>query len=48
VEEVNKKLAEGTFRPVAGNRVVTTIEPAADYFIAEDYHQQVRKSLVGA
>ena len=41
VKEVNAKLAKGTFRPVQGTSVATTIEPATDYYLAEDYHQQV-------
>ncbi|KAK2078453.1 hypothetical protein QBZ16_003293 [Prototheca wickerhamii] len=40
VKEVNAKLAKGTFRPVQGTSVATTIEPATDYYLAEDYHQQ--------
>ena len=38
---MNAKLAKGTFRPVQGTSVATTIEPATDYYLAEDYHQQV-------
>jgi hypothetical protein len=41
VAEVNKQLAEGKFRRVVGSKVVTTVEPATDYYVAEDYHQQV-------
>ena len=41
VEEVNAKLAKGTFRRVQGTSVATTVEPATDYYLAEDYHQQV-------
>lgn len=44
IQEVNGKLKAGTFRRVVGNKVVTTLEPATDYYIAEDYHQQVRRS----
>ncbi|GAB4816032.1 hypothetical protein N2152v2_003078 [Parachlorella kessleri] len=40
IEEVNKQLAAGAFRRVVGNKVVTSVEPATDYYIAEDYHQQ--------
>lgn len=40
IQEVNGKLKAGTFRRVVGNKVVTTLEPATDYYIAEDYHQQ--------
>ena len=31
----NEALASGTFRPVVGRSVVTTIEPACDYYLAE-------------
>lgn len=47
VKEVNAKLAKGTFRPVQGTSVATTIEPATDYYLAEDYHQQVRADSTG-
>jgi peptide-methionine (S)-S-oxide reductase len=39
-EEVNKQLAEGTFRKVAGGQVVTELEEAGLYYMAEPYHQQ--------
>lgn len=39
-EEVNKQLAEGTFRKVAGRKVVTELEEAGLYYVAEPYHQQ--------
>lgn len=44
---MNAKLAKGTFRPVQGTSVATTIEPATDYYLAEDYHQQVRADSTG-
>jgi hypothetical protein len=31
----------------AGSRVVTPVETAGDYYIAEKYHQQVRRGLGG-
>lgn len=40
VAEVNKQLAEGTFRPVWGKSVVTTVEQAGAVYVAEKYHQQ--------
>lgn len=40
IEEVNRQLEAGTFRRVAGKKVVATVDPATDYYIAEDYHQQ--------
>lgn len=33
-------MAAGTFRRVAGQKVVTTLEPATEYYVAEKYHQQ--------
>lgn len=39
-EEVNKQLAEGTFRKVGGKKVVTELEEAGLYYVAEPYHQQ--------
>ncbi|KAL4419752.1 hypothetical protein ABPG75_006850 [Micractinium tetrahymenae] len=40
VAAANEALAAGSFRPVVGKKVVTTIEPAGDYYLAEAYHQQ--------
>lgn len=40
VAEANKQLAEGTFRPVWGTSVVTTVEKAGPVYVAEAYHQQ--------
>ncbi|PRW33638.1 hypothetical protein C2E21_7673 [Chlorella sorokiniana] len=39
VAAVNEQLAAGAFR-LPGKKVATTIEPACDYYIAENYHQQ--------
>ncbi|PSC69985.1 methionine-S-oxide reductase [Micractinium conductrix] len=39
VAAVNEQLKNGTFR-IRGKKVETTIQPATDYFLAEDYHQQ--------
>ena len=39
-EQVNKQLSEGTFRRVAGKKVVTELEEAGMYYTAEPYHQQ--------
>ncbi|EFN53814.1 hypothetical protein CHLNCDRAFT_25450, partial [Chlorella variabilis] len=38
-KEAAEKLASGLFR-LPGKKVQTTIEPATDYYLAEDYHQQ--------
>lgn len=38
--DINAKLKEGTWRPVAGKEVVVELVPAGDYWLAEDYHQQ--------
>jgi len=35
VAAANEALANGTFRPVVGKKVATTIEPATDYYLAE-------------
>lgn len=35
VAAANESLAKGTFRPVVGKSVATTIEPATDYYLAE-------------
>ncbi len=40
IEEVNKKLQSNAFRRVIGSKVVSELQPASDYYIAEDYHQQ--------
>jgi len=40
VAKVNEALAAGTFRRVAGKAVVSEIQPAGPYFLAEAYHQQ--------
>lgn len=41
IEEINAKLAARELRNgYEGSRVVTTVEPAGDYYIAELYHQQ--------
>ena len=40
VEEVNQALAQGKFRKVRGNKVVTELEEAGFYYVAEKYHQQ--------
>ncbi len=40
VAKVNEELTKSIFRRVLGTKVVTTIEPAQDYYLAEDYHQQ--------
>ncbi|KAI3425163.1 hypothetical protein D9Q98_008934 [Chlorella vulgaris] len=39
VAEMNEKLKQGLFR-LTGKKVETTIEPATDYYLAEEYHQQ--------
>jgi peptide methionine sulfoxide reductase MsrA len=41
MERVNAKLASNVFRKVLGSKVVTELQPAGDYYIAEKYHQQV-------
>ncbi|KAL3162171.1 hypothetical protein ABBQ32_009877 [Trebouxia sp. C0010 RCD-2024] len=40
IEEVNKKLQSNAFRRVLGSKVVSELQPASDYYVAEDYHQQ--------
>lgn len=40
IEEVNEKLANKTFRPVRGSKVVAELEEAGLYYVAESYHQQ--------
>ena len=40
MEEVNQALAQGTFRKVRGKKVVTELEEAGMYYVAEKYHQQ--------
>lgn len=42
IRGVDELLVKGMFRRVDGSKVVTTVQPATDYYIAEDYHQQVR------
>ena len=37
--KVNEELSKNIFRRVIGSKVVTPIEPAVDYYVAEDYHQ---------
>lgn len=39
-EQVNKQLAEGKFRRVAGKKVVSELAEATMYYVAEPYHQQ--------
>lgn len=41
IEDVNQKLQKDIFRKVLGSKVVTELQPAGDYYIAEKYHQQV-------
>lgn len=38
--DINAKLKDGSWRPVAGKEVVVELVPAGDYWLAEDYHQQ--------
>ncbi|DBA78416.1 hypothetical protein WJX79_010510 [Trebouxia sp. C0005] len=40
IAEVNKKLKSNVFRRVMGSEVVSELEPASDYYTAEEYHQQ--------
>eukprot|EP00878_Enallax_costatus_P032932 GHUV01036283.1.p1 GENE.GHUV01036283.1~~GHUV01036283.1.p1 ORF type:complete len:134 (+),score=27.83 GHUV01036283.1:180-581(+) len=41
IAEVNKQLAEGIGGiKWLGRKVVTTVEPCGDYYLAEAYHQQ--------
>lgn len=40
IREVNEKLQGNLFRRVLGKQVVSELEPASDYYIAEGYHQQ--------
>ena len=40
IEQVNKQLAEGSFRRVAGKKVVAELADATMYYVAEPYHQQ--------
>lgn len=45
VASIDQKIAAGDFRckggsKPAGNKVVVSLEPAQDYYLAEEYHQQ--------
>lgn len=40
VAQVNSKLKESMWRSVVGSKVVSEVLPAADYWVAEKYHQQ--------
>lgn len=40
IQEVNEKLKGSLFRRVLGTKVVTEVQPAGDYYLAENYHQQ--------
>eukprot|EP00195_Chlamydomonas_chlamydogama_P007225 CAMPEP_0202900646 /NCGR_PEP_ID=MMETSP1392-20130828/11960_1 /ASSEMBLY_ACC=CAM_ASM_000868 /TAXON_ID=225041 /ORGANISM="Chlamydomonas chlamydogama, Strain SAG 11-48b" /LENGTH=210 /DNA_ID=CAMNT_0049587081 /DNA_START=214 /DNA_END=846 /DNA_ORIENTATION=- len=41
IEEVNQKLGSGLWGSKwGGSKVVTEVQPAGDYYIAEQYHQQ--------
>ena len=41
IAKVNEQLQNGTFRHVRGGKqVVSDFQPATDFYIAEDYHQQ--------
>ena len=40
IEQVDKQLAEGSFRRVAGRKVVAELSEATMYYVAEPYHQQ--------
>lgn len=40
IARVNEQLQSNTFRPVWGKEVVSKLQPAGDYYIAEKYHQQ--------
>jgi peptide-methionine (S)-S-oxide reductase len=40
IADINAKLKDGSWRPVAGKEVVVELVPAGDYWLAEDYHQQ--------
>lgn len=38
--EVNEKLSQNAFRRVLGSKVVSELEPASVYYVAEKYHQK--------
>lgn len=40
IQEVNEKLANGTFRRVQRSKVVVELQEAGLYYVAEKYHQQ--------
>ena len=40
IQSVNEKLQSNMFRRVLGKKVVSELEPASDYYVAEAYHQQ--------
>lgn len=40
IAEVNEKLQSNMFRRVMGQKVVSELQPASDYYVAEEYHQQ--------
>jgi peptide-methionine (S)-S-oxide reductase len=39
IQEVNEKLKSNLFRRVLGTKVVSELQPAGDYYLAENYHQ---------
>ena len=41
IQAVNEKLKSNVFRRVLGSEVVTELKPAGNYWLAEQYHQQV-------
>lgn len=40
IVRVNEELSTSIFRKVLGTKVVTTVEPAQDYYLTQEYHQQ--------
>lgn len=46
VADINAKLKDGSWRPVAGKEVVVELVPAGDYWLAEDYHQQYLEKVI--
>lgn len=40
VDSVQKQIDNRTFRAVNGKQVVVEVLPAADFYVAEEYHQQ--------